>query len=499
MAALIETPAPNYRILVVDDNEDIHSDFRRILAARRDVSDLDALEQILTGAAKSPAAAGAADIVFTLDSAFQGSEAIELVKRAQGEHKPYALAFVDVRMPPGLDGIETVARIWAEAPHLEIVLCTAYSDYSWHDILERLGRRDGLVILKKPFENIEVVQLANALTEKWLLKRRWEQRVDDLERAVQERTRSLGEANLRLRDEMVERQRMIAERERIDRELERALKLEAVGRLAAGVAHEINTPTQYIGSAVEFLETAIKQVERGTRALSAFLESVAPRLPADAALSAVRETLAEVDLDYVLGEMPAAVEDARTGVERVSGIVRSMRELAYPGRVVKERVDLNRPLRAALDIARVEYKYCADLDVELGDIPVVECDVTEMGQVFLNLIVNASHAMQSVHASTGRRGRLQVRSRADGDHLVVDISDTGGGIPEGIRERIFDSFFTTKPFSQGTGQGLAIARRIVVEKHAGTLTLETEVGKGTVFHVRIPIAGAPPVEARAAS
>jgi two-component system, NtrC family, sensor kinase len=498
MAAVAETLVPNHRILVVDDNEDIHSDFRRILAPRRDVSELDALEQMLTGAPAIPVTNAVVDINFTIDSAFQGGEALQLVRRAEAERSPYALAFVDVRMPPGWDGIETVSRIWAEVPELEIVLCSAYSDYSWHDILMRLGRRDGLVILKKPFETIEVAQLAHALTEKWFLKRRWEQRVDDLERAVRERTSSLEKANVQLRSQMAELERMVAERERIDRELERALKLEAVGRLAAGVAHEINTPTQYIGSAVEFLETAIPQVERGMRALVAFHALAAPCLPGNTAVSAVRDTLAEVDLDYLMGEMPAAVGDARTGVERVSEIVRSMRELAYPGRIVKEKMDLNRPLKAAIELARNEYKYCADIEIDLGDIPIVECDATEMGQVFLNLIVNAAHAMQAVHASTGRRGRLNVRSHVDGDELVVDIADTGGGIPESIRDRIFEPFFTTKPFSQGTGQGLAIARRIVVEKHAGALTLETEMGAGSVFHVRIPIVGRV-AEARAAS
>ena len=480
--------APNHRILVVDDNEDIHADFRRILAPRKDVSHLDDLERALTRAPRAAAKATPAETVFTIDSAFQGAESLEMVKTALAEGRPYAMAFVDVRMPPGWDGIETVTHLWRAYPQLEVVLCTAYSDYSWEEILERLQRRDGLVILKKPFENIEVAQLAHSLCEKWTLKRASEMRVDVLERAVRERTGALEEANGKLLAEMRERERLAVERERILHELRVSQKLEAVGRLAAGVAHEINTPMQYIGSAVDFMGNAVEHVERGMRALVCFFERVGPSVANDSVLQETKRALTDADLEFVLSEMPAAVDDARTGIKRVSEIVRSMREFSYRGTSGKEEADLNRPLLAALDLARNEYKYCADLESELFEAPPVACNVAEMSQVFLNLIVNAAHAMKTVQAQTGRRGQLKVRSRQEGAELVVDIADTGGGIPEAIRDRVFEPFFTTKPFGQGTGQGLAIARSIVVEKHAGTLTFDTEPGVGTVFHVRIPLA-----------
>ena len=167
-----------------------------------------------------------------------------------------------------------------------------------------------------------------------------------------------------------------------------------------------------------------------------------------------------------------------------------MRELAWRGERPLEEVNLGRPLLAALELARGEYRYCADVDLDIAELPPVRCNAGEIGQVFINLIVNAAHAMSAVKERTGQRGRLGVRARAEGASVVVDISDTGGGIPETVRARIFEPFFTTKPTGQGTGQGLAIARGIVVEKHGGSLSFDTEMGVGTTFHIRMPAADA---------
>src|SRR5215469_3349935 len=195
------------RILVVDDNEAIHKDFRKIFGSGSPSgAALEEAEALLFGEQNSANGAG-----FEVDSAFQGKEGLEMVRKAVAEGRPYPLAFVDVRMPPGWDGIETVARIWQEYPDLQVVICTAYSDYSWDDMLKNLGRTDRLVILKKPFEVIEVLQLAEALTEKWNLSQKVKQRMNDLEQMVGERTVELTRANQSLQAEIEERRRVETE------------------------------------------------------------------------------------------------------------------------------------------------------------------------------------------------------------------------------------------------------------------------------------------------
>jgi len=185
----------NRRILLIDDNPAIHQDFRKIFSSGLEgAGGLAQTEAALFGAASE----GPTRLNFTLDSALQGEEGLTRVCNALQENRPYAMAFIDVRMPPGWDGIETIQRIWQHDPALQVVICTAYSDYSWEDMLQKLGSNDRLIILKKPFDNVEVLQLANALTEKWSLARRASCRLEDLERMVEVRTRDLQSANAQL-------------------------------------------------------------------------------------------------------------------------------------------------------------------------------------------------------------------------------------------------------------------------------------------------------------
>jgi signal transduction histidine kinase len=191
-------------------------------------------------------------------------------------------------------------------------------------------------------------------------------------------------------------------------------------------------------------------------------------------------------------ELPGALEAIQGGITRITAIVRAMKELAHPGTKDPGVADINRALESALEISANSYRGVAELEKQLSPLPPVTCYVAELGQVFLNLIVNAAHAME------GRvRGTLKVASCVEGDHVVVTIGDTGGGIPLEIQPRIFDPFFTTKAIGRGTGQGLAIARAIVVDHHGGTLVFDTAPGRGTTFIIRIPIAG-PAREASAA-
>jgi two-component system, NtrC family, sensor kinase len=206
----------------------------------------------------------------------------------------------------------------------------------------------------------------------------------------------------------------------------------------------------------------------------------------DALIAAVRAAEEVADLDYLRERVPGAFERATDGVQRVATIVRAMREFAHPPTTDKMPFDINQALRSTLVVASNEYKYIAEVQTEFGDLPPVMCDGGDINQVFLNLVVNAAHAIEDVTAE-GERGTILLRTTAEDDHVRISVSDTGPGIPSAVAGRIYDPFFTTKDVGRGTGQGLAIARRIVVERHGGTLSFETEQGLGTTFHVRLPV------------
>jgi signal transduction histidine kinase len=290
--------------------------------------------------------------------------------------------------------------------------------------------------------------------------------------------------------DVTESKRAESDRDRMELDLRLAQKLEAVGQLAAGIAHEINTPTQFVGDTVRFLGDAFGDLAELLVAYEDLLVA-AERGPVPSGLVArVRAAEDRADLDYLRARVPGAVERAEDGVQRVATIVRAMRDFAHPPTVQMAPVDLNAALRSTLVVATNEYKYVADLETELGELPPVVCYGGDMNQVFLNLVVNAAHAIVEASRATARRGTIRVRTVAEGDHVRVSVSDTGTGIAPEVADRVYDPFFTTKEVGRGTGQGLAIARQIVVERHGGTITFDTCPGRGTTFHVRLPIAGA---------
>lgn len=207
----------------------------------------------------------------------------------------------------------------------------------------------------------------------------------------------------------------------------------------------------------------------------------------DGAVALAGEAEEAADLDYLMKNAPLAVESSIEGLGRIAAIVRSMKEFAHPDQGNKTFVDLNQAIRSTLVIARNEYKYVAQIETELADLPQVECFLGEINQVVLNLLVNGSHAIADVVKDTGNLGKLTVRTRLDGNAVEISVGDTGTGIPEAVRHCIFDPFFTTKEVGKGTGQGLAIAHSVIVKKHGGTLRFETECGKGTTFFIRLPI------------
>jgi signal transduction histidine kinase len=252
-----------------------------------------------------------------------------------------------------------------------------------------------------------------------------------------------------------------------------AQKLEAVGRLAAGVAHEINTPMQFVSDNVTFLSESVGD-----------LASVIAAYRADRARG--DEVAEEVEAEYLLSELPKAMQRAREGLRRVTEIVRAMKEFSHPRSDAHAAADINKALETTLEVARSEYKHSAIVDLKLAPLPLVACNIGELNQVFLNLLVNAAHAIEA-SGKDASSGRIGITTAHEGAEVIIRIEDNGCGIgPENL-DKIFDPFFTTKEVGKGTGQGLAISRSIVVDRHRGRLDVESAVGAGTRFTIRLPV------------
>lgn len=307
------------------------------------------------------------------------------------------------------------------------------------------------------------------------------ERAEEALEQLTDRTRELSAAIVNLNEEMVHRRK-------IELELHQAQKLESVGRLAAGIAHEINTPVQFVSDSLEFVRTAVGDLFDLVDKLAVVQRSVSSGAPNLCAANSAAEASEAADLPYLTTQVPKALELAAEGLGRVATIVRSMKEFARPDASDMVPTDLNRAVQSTLTMAHNEYRYVADLVVELGELPPVPCRIGELNQVVLNILVNAAHAIGDVVAGSERRGTITVKTYREGDDAVISVTDTGNGIPDTIRAQIFDPFFTTKEVGKGTGQGLAIARSVVVDKHRGKLTFESAVGGGTTFFIRVPIA-----------
>jgi len=278
--------------------------------------------------------------------------------------------------------------------------------------------------------------------------------------------------------------REMKERERISLELRVAQKLESVGRLAAGLAHEINTPIQYVGDSVHFLRSAFDDLAKLFHSYRNALISISSGESASARLVELRELEVASDFEFLSMEVPKAFERTLEGTDRVAGIVRAMKEFAHPDTGEHMPADLNRALATTLTVACNEYKYAATIVTDFGELPAVTCNIGELNQVFLNLIVNAAHAIQDAGRDSAS-GRIGVLTRVKDGCAEVEITDNGCGISAENMDNIFDPFFTTKEVGRGTGQGLAIARTIVVDKHGGVIDVHSEVGAGTRFIIRL--------------
>ncbi len=570
MNALTNPDPGNHRILVIDDNPSIHADFRKVLGPLAGPlgADLDADEAALFGDAPAPGRQWS----FEIDSAMQGQEGLKMVEAALAEGRPYATAFVDVRMPPGWDGVETIQHLWKCDPELQVVICTAYSDFSWEQIIGKLGATDKLLILKKPFDNVEVLQFAHALTEKWLLGRKASLRMEELDALVRERTAALQAANEKLSLEVQERilieaalrvsehrfakafntspiamaivsrvdyrfvdvnesfsrvlgwsreevladnlatlrmwddlavltdllGRMrgnlsvtglacgmrtrigdlreasiiaeafdldgvphvllliedVTERKKLEDRLRQSQKMEAIGQLAAGVAHDFNN---------------ILTVIRGHVSL-------------------------QLAGTHLQGANRASLAQVLAASERASSLTRQL--LSFSRRQVAQprAIQLHQVIEQVADmLQRLLGEHVALEVVCPAELPAIVGDAGNVELVLMNLAVNARDAMpgggtlriEATPLNFGRSDCANFPERRRGQFMRLSVSDTGCGMPPEVLARVFEPFFTTKEVGKGTGLGLATVYGIA-RQHEGWIEVKSAPGEGTTFDVFFP-------------
>lgn len=436
--------APSHRILVIDDNAAIHEDFKKILCREEASSELIETEDALFG--QKPPQTGLH--AFEIDSAFQGREGLDLVKKSVHDHRPYALVFVDVRMPPGWDGIETAAKIREADPDLEIVICTAYSDYSWDDMVARLGISDRIVILKKPFDNVEVIQLAHALAEKWCLRQKAQVKMERLEAMVAGRTLELQTANEKLQAEM-------AERQQTEETLRQAQKMEALGQLAGGVAHDFNNLLTVIRGYADCLQA----------------EPIQPH------------------------ERDKAINEIRYAADRAAKLTSQMLMFCRKKPLQRQDIDLNELIRHLGNLLkRLLGENIAVEFLSNKKLLMVHADAGMMEQIILNLSVNGRDAMPNGGRLTIHADEIEIQPEQcvanlkarPGRFVCLKVSDTGSGIAPEILPHLFEPFFTTKEPGKGTGMGLATVYGIA-QQHGGWIEVESKPGHGASFKIFLPV------------
>jgi PAS domain S-box-containing protein len=280
----------------------------------------------------------------------------------------------------------------------------------------------------------------------------------------------------------------LKERERMVNELNLAQKLESVGRLAAGIAHEINTPIQYIGDCIHFLKSGFADTDQILKGWQQSLDALPAGRDSSRLLADALDLSKKHELDFLRVEIPKAFDRMSEGVARVANIVRAMKEFAHPDSSEQCAADINHAIQSTLIVATHVYKFIAHVHTDFADLPDVVCNVGELNQVFLNLIVNAAHAIEDAGRNI-ETGAIKIRTELSDDCVVIRISDNGCGIPPENLSKLYEPFFTTKEVGRGTGQGLAIARSIVVGKHGGELSVSSTVGNGSDFTLRLPIRG----------
>ncbi len=430
-----------HRILVIDDNPSIHKDFETTLVEDEMNTSLNTLRTEVFG--ERLAGDHTAKNTYELDFASQGEQGCEKIQLACTQGRPYELAFVDMRMPPGWDGLKTIEQLWRIDPNVQVVICTAYSDYTWEEITTRLGKSQNLLILKKPFDSAEVAQLASALTEKWVLARQASLKNEQLERMVKERTDELAGINEQLKIEIAEREQaqqgqieLIKTVDNVNRELKDFVSI---------VSHDLKAPLRGIKTLATWVldDSSDKLGEQASEQMNLLLDRV----------------------------------------ERTYKLIEGVIEYSRAGRTEERplRVELDKFIPEAIDMLAPPENISITIENEM---PVVDCEETHLMQLFQNLLSNAIKYMDKP------QGWIKVACIEQDGFWKFSVADNGPGIEEKHFERIFKMFAALSVTDEfkGTGIGLTVAKKIV-ELHGGDIWVESEVGKGSTFFFTLPRQG----------
>ncbi|MBK9991380.1 MAG: response regulator [Verrucomicrobia bacterium] len=547
-------PTSTYRILVIDDTPSIHEDFRKILNPSTDPAESNARVQSLASAIFGKTNLPPAPIRFTVDSAMQGEEGLERVIDALTESRPYAVAFVDMRIPPGWDGLETIRHLWGADPQLQIVICTAYSDHSWSAISERLGYSDNLLILKKPFDHIEALQLAHSLSRKWQLARDNAANVRQLDELVARRTYQLSEAEERFTEAFNASplpQAIVDLEDACFLSINTALEkqygvsrcdltaltplticpsLDASGwtglakHLRSGqpidehpfVSQNVHGQERHMrfsaraipftihSCAIIVLRDVTEQLETEQKLRQSQKLEAVGQLTAGIAhdfnnlLTVIQSYTSELLLDRSDQQTRAMLEPVQTATMRAASLIRqllifSRKEVAHPQTLDLCTIfDGLRSLLSRLISANIAIEW--DIPKQL---PLIVADAGNLEQIIVNLIVNSRDAMPDGGKITVQAKPCEIINTAaqhpdatPGQYIEINVCDTGTGIPADILPRVFEPFFTTKESGKGTGLGLATVYSIV-KQHGGWIQVRSQPGLGTTFTFYLPVPATP--------
>ena len=558
----------NNRILIIDDNPAIHEDIRKILSGGERNVALGSTKALLFGDDQPESD----QTRFEIDSAHQGQEGLEMVQRAVEAGRPYAMAFVDVRMPPGWDGVETISHIWKGHPDLQVVICTAYPDYSWEEMVRQIGKTDSLVILKKPFDNIEVLQLAHAMTEKWLLSHQVKNRLNDLDQAVSQRTTELQSANQQLKKEISERMQMEKALRLSEERFSKAFKASPIplaiqslrqetlvdanqgfqeltgfsrAELIGHTPQELNIWSDPAENRAMFeklhQQMSVRNLPLRLRAKSSQLRDVLlsvelfeledepllliiaqditeqltleNQLRQSQKLQAVGQLASGVAHDFnniltiiqghatlLLASKPPESSDRKplqtiaAATERAGRLVRQLLTFSRKQLVRMIPMDIGNTISAISDmLPRVLPENIVVTIKPASGLPQINADAGMMEQMLMNLAVNAQDAMPTGGALTITAEVVEIspalashnKDARAGRFLCLSVVDTGCGMPPDVLSHIFEPFFTTKAFGKGTGLGLATVYGIA-KQHEGWVEVQSQPGQGSTFRILIP-------------